>query len=390
MKIEDIVGRCEALYEDLDLECVRRWKEADESRRAVGFLPVFVPREIVHAAGMLPVGIMGGADLVEIIRGDACFQSYICHIPRSVMELSLAGRLDALDGFLFPSTCDVIRNLSGMWKLSSPEMYVRYVDLPQNMDASLGGRFFVREMREIAEDMGRLSGIEVTDDRLRASIAVMNEGRALYRRLYDLRSEKPWLVPTYEAYLLLRAANVLPPEETNDLVRTYLELAPGREVRPMDNIRVVVEGAFCEQPPLGLIRTLEQAGCYVVDDDFVLVTRWFREDVATDGDPFEALADAFLRTSVKTSSVYAPDEKKGAFLIRKLRDRRADGIVFAAPSFCDPALLDRPLLQKALEAEKIPYTSFKYAENTGQFANIREQVGTFADSIKLWDGSPTS
>jgi len=37
-----------------------------------------------------------------------------------------------------------------------------------------------------------------------------------------------------------------------------------------------------------------------------------------------------------------------------------------------------------LDQHAIPYTSFKYAENTGQFQSIREQAGTFADSVKLW------
>ena len=32
----------------------------------------------------------------------------------------------------------------------------------------------------------------------------------------------------------------------------------------------------------------------------------------------------------------------------------------------------------------VPWTAFKYAENSGQFQGIREQAGTFADSIKLW------
>jgi len=63
---------------------------------------------------------------------------------------------------------------------------------------------------------------------------------------------------------------------------------------------------------------------------------------------------------------------------------RAGGVIFAAPSFCDPALLDRPVYQKALEQAGIPFTSFKYAENTGQLGGIREQVGTFAESIRLW------
>ena len=70
---------------------------------------------------MLPVGIHGGGDRLEIIRGDAFYQSYICHLPRSVIELAQSGRLDLLSAVLFPSTCDVIRNLSGVWKLLYPE-----------------------------------------------------------------------------------------------------------------------------------------------------------------------------------------------------------------------------------------------------------------------------
>jgi benzoyl-CoA reductase subunit B len=46
----------------------------------------------------------------------------------------------------------------------------------------------------------------------------------------------------------------------------------------------------------------------------------------------------------------------------------AEGVVFAAPSFCDPALLERPMLQDVLSKHKIPHTAFKYSENTGQMA----------------------
>jgi len=63
------------------------------------------------------------------------------------------------------------------------------------------------------------------------------------------------------------------------------------------------------------------------------------------------------------------------------------GVIFASPSFCDPALLDRPMLQHVLKDAGIPYIAFKYAENSGQMQPIREQAGTFADSIKLWSGA---
>ena len=85
-----------------------------------------------------------------------------------------------------------------------------------------------------------------------------------------------------------------------------------------------------------------------------------------------------------TASRYVPGPGKGDYLVRQVRERKAEGVIFAAPSFCDPALLDRPMIQEVLARENIPYTAFKYAENTGQIQVIKEQTGTFADSIKLW------
>ncbi len=384
-RVAEIVSRCEALYEDLEFAACREWKEAEPGRHAIGYLPTWVPREIIHAAGMLPVGILGGGDKLEIIRGDAFFQSYICHFPRSVIELALKGNLDFLDGCLFPSICDVIRNLSGMWQMLQPDAYVRYVDVPQNFDPERGGRFFNSELQRLRSDLAGIAGREVTDDQLRASTLLYDENRRLIRSLYERRARLPWQAPTSEVYLLQRAGMVLPVEEHNQLVADYL-VATEAEQRPeLDNSRVVVSGSFCEQPPLDLIRTLERAGCYVVDDDFMLVNRWFAEDVAAEGDPIEAIVAAYLEHAIANPARYEPKAGvKGKDLIDAVRRLDADGIIFAAPSFCDPALLERPMLQKAVEAAGIPSTAFKYSENTGQLQPIREQAGTFADSIKLW------
>ncbi len=382
---EEIVGQCQALFEDLQFTAARAWKAAEAGRKVIGYMPIYVPREIIHAAGMLPLGVLGGGDQLEVIHGDAYYQSYICRIPRSTIELGISGRLDFIDGMLFPSICDVIRNLSGMWKLLFPDVYSRYFDVPQNYRDEIGGTYYVSELAELRDGLERLGGRAVTNDALRQSIVVYNENRRLVRELYALRTERPWQAPAHEAYLVLRAGMVLPVEEHSQLIRDYLAAAAaeGRPVR--DNCRIVVTGAFCEQPPLNLIKSLEMAGCYVVDDDLLLVTRWLIGDVPTEGDPLETLARAFLHHSESTAAKYEPDlAKKGRYLVEAVRRSGAEGVIFAAPSFCDPALLDRPMLQHVLADAGIPYIAFKYAENSGQMQPIREQAGTFADSIKLW------
>ena len=184
---------------------------------------------------------------------------------------------------------------------------------------------------------------------------------------------------------MLRAGLVLPVEEHSAILREYLEGCSKREVRPLDNARIALRGAFCEQPPLALIQTLERAGCYVVEDDFLPMLRWPESDVSESGDPLEALVRAWLETPCESASRYVKDvDAKGCTLVASTRKTRAEGVIFATPSFCDPALLDRPMMQAALSKAGIAFTSFKYAENTGQMQPIREQAGTFADSIKLW------
>ncbi len=383
--LAELVRRARELFEDLDLAAVSDWKRAHPGRAAIGHLPIYVPRELIHAAGMLPVGVVGGGDRIEIIRGDAYFQSYICHIPRSTIELALSKRLDALDGMLFPSICDVIRNLSGMWRMLFPDRYVRYVDVPQNFSPEVGGAYWRRELEGLREDLEGLAGRPITDDDLRRSIEVYNENRRLVRELYRARSRAPWHFPTSEMYLFLRAGNVLPPEEHSALLAAYLEEAPrDGERREQDRSRVVLVGMFCEQPPLGLLLTLERAGCWIVDDDLLLGLRWLTGEVPLDGDPLESLALAFLEQSVETASVYRPEGRRGGWLLDSVRAHTAEGVIFCAPSFCDPALLEQPMLVAALEREGIPNTQFKYSEDTGQFAVLREQAGTFSDSIRLW------
>ncbi|MDP2318385.1 MAG: benzoyl-CoA reductase subunit C [Acidobacteriota bacterium] len=383
-RLTALVAAADTLFRDQALDAVRAWK-ARTGGLAVGFLPIYVPRELLHAQGVLPVGLMGGRPDLEIIKGDAYYQSYICHLPRSTIELGLSGSYDALDGLIFPAICDVIRNLSGMWQMLFPDVLVHYFDVPQNFDPAIGGAFYRRDLEALATALEDRGARPLTAEALRQSIALYNEDRRLVRELYALRRREPWKVPTHELYVVLRAALLMPVEDSTSMFADYLALTSADESRrPQDQARVLVAGSFCEQPPLALIKTLERSGCYIVGDDFVQVHRFIQSDIPVDGDPLQGLVDALLTDAVASPTRYIGNGVKGADLEQRVAASGAEGVLFCAPSFCDPALLDQPMAVRAAERAGVPWTAFKYAENSGQFQVIREQAGTFADSIKLW------
>jgi benzoyl-CoA reductase subunit C len=328
---------------------------------------------------------MGVGDRKQIIKGDAYYQSYICHLPRGIIELALDHNLDEFDGFLFPAICDCIRNLSGMFKIIKKGKFTRYFDYPQNFDALIGGAFYRELLETVLHDMFNLNGAKVTTENLNHSISLYNTNRKLIEKIYDIRQDYPWRLSSADAYHIIRAGLVIPVERHNEILKEVVELIMIESGEPMDNIRVVVSGSFCEQPPIGLIKSIEMAGCYIVDDDFMLGSRWILGDIDdTTSNPLNEIVKAFIEKSTPSSAIYDVENSKGKRLISTVKKRLADGVIFCAASFCDPALLDRPELQKACDAAGINHINFQFHENTGQFKVIKEQAGTFSDSIKLW------
>ena len=384
--LNELVERCKALAFDLNFKAASNWKSKKESRAIVGYMPIYFPREILHAVEALPVGIMGGGDRKQIIVGDAYYQSYICHIPRGIIEMALSGHFSDFDGFVFPSICDVMRNLSGMFQMSGIGKFAKYMDFPQDFTSEIGGKFYMQEMNSVLSKVKAINGVELTSENLNHSIALYNTNRKLIEEIYDIRQSYPWRLSAVDTYHIIRAGMVIPVEEHNKILEEVLIEIRQDIGQPMDNIKVVVTGAFCEQPPVSLLKTIEMAGCYIVDDDLMLGSRWIQGAIDTTTDnPLHAISEAYIHKSTFSSSVYDVGNPKSKRLIELIKRRKADGVIFAAPSFCDPALLDNPIYNHAFDNENIRYINFQYHENIGQFKVIKEQVGAFSDSIKLWE-----
>ncbi|HRH10123.1 MAG TPA: benzoyl-CoA reductase subunit C [Bacteroidia bacterium] len=388
-ELKEIINECKAYAFDLNFTRAKNWKAEKPNRALVGYMPIYFPREIAHAAGALPVGIFGGGDRKQIIKGDAYYQSYICHLPRGVIEMALDKNLESFDGFVFPSICDVIRNLSGIFRQLKVGKFIKYFDFPQNFSPSIGGVFYQQEMQHVIDYITEITKVEVTTEKLNHSIALYNKNRRLIETIYSIRQEFPWRMTMEELYYVLRAGTVIPVEEHNDILEKVCAFISEDIGKVQDKVKVVISGAFCEQPAVGLIKAVEEAGCYVVDDDYMLGSRMILGDMnATSPTPLSALAEGFLKQSQYSSSIYDVHDPKEFRLAKIVKDRKADGVIFASASFCDPSLLDAPIFQNAFNKMGIRYIAFQFSENINQFKVIKEQVGAFSDSIKLWEDEP--
>lgn len=381
MALDQIIDRCrEGVAEPLGA-VAGRWKESHPGGRAVATFPVWSPAEVIHAGGMLPLGLLGGGSAVELTHADSRFQSFVCSISKSTLELGFQGLLEGVDGFVFSNICDVARNLSSIYKRNFPDAHVEYLHLPQNSTSAGVGEYMAQELRRLARGFEEAFGVRITEESLAKSIELYNALRARARDLYALRIAEPQRLSTVELYVILRAATLAEPEESLARLDELLAALPAREARPKDRIRVVVEGAFCEQPPLGLLEVLEEAGCYVVEDDLLLGWRWFTGDVPADGDPFRALGQSYVDRAAPSSTRHEGREHRSRGLLDKVRRGRADAVIFTPPKFCEPALFDYVPMKQGLEREGVPHLLVEFEEKMWTFERTRNEVETFVESM---------
>jgi len=378
---EQTFERCQDLLADLSFDQVQRWKVGHPARKAIGYFPVYAPVEIIHAAGMLPVGLSGGGDRLDIQHADARFGSFICSIVKTTLELGLRGHLKVFDGMLFSSICDSARNLCFVMKRNFPDLYVDFLHLPHNPSSAASVDFLTGEYHRLIRELERVGGRAIGETPLQHAISLYNHNRQLIRNLYALRVQKPYLLRAWESYVLIRAGNFMPVEEHNALLEEALEQLVQRSGKPRDSIRVVVEGAFCEQPPLDLIKLVEDAGCYLVDDDFVIGRSWFVDDVPVSADPVRALAESYVNRAVYSSVRHDFRAPRWEGLADKVKRSQADAVLFLIAKFCEPAYFDYVLFKKKLEEIGVPHLLLEFEEKQFTFDRVRTEVETFVESL---------
>lgn len=381
MNIDSTIQHWKEVIQDPTFPSVREWKDRT-GRKAVGYFPVYTPMELLHAAGLLPVGIMGAGNTLEITHADARFGSFICSIVKSTMELGLRDHLRVFDAMIFNSICDSARNLAFLFKRNfSPDLFVEYMHFPQNPRSESSIDYFETELQRVQHDLEPFAATPITNESLNESIMAYNLNRALLRELYSLRTRAPHLLSTPELYVLLKAGNFLPPEEHTAILEQALVEIPMRQRKTRDKVRVVLEGSFCEQPPLELLEAMDEAGCSVVEDDLVLGRRWFLDDVPLNGNPLHSLADSYVTRSCYSSVRHDWGKTRMQGLLNKVRDSKAEAVVFCIAKFCEPAYFDYVLFKDMLEKENIPHLLVEFEEKMWTFEKARNEIETFVESI---------
>lgn len=348
-------------------------------QKVVGCFPMYVPEEIVHAAGLLPVVLLGQDQPITL--ADNYLQPSTCEPVRSDFDLSLKGGLDCLDGLVFPDICEPIQMISEVWNIHQSTPFFYHLMVPNCTSAPYSLDQLTKEFSRMKTSLEKLTGKTITQSDLRKSIALYNENRRLLHRLYDLRRKQPEQFKARDIATVVASSMLMPKEEHNKLLKKLLDevstSAPGKSQKA----RLVISGYFCDTPETDILDLVEELGAVVVDDDLYVGRRYFHTLVDEKGDPLDSLARRYIE-DVPCPTKFYPGKEWADYLLKLCKEAKADGLLVMMLKFCEPHSLDYRRIKQLLSKEdSLPHLMIE-TDHSGATGQIRTRLQAFIEMVQ--------
>lgn len=342
-------------------------------KKIIGYRCLYVPEEIIHAAGMVPYPLFGGPEPISL--ADSYLQPYICEFIRNVFDRALDGKLNFLDGLVLCNTCDAVRKLYDHWRIYIKTPLCYMINNPQETYSSHAYSYYYIELQNFRQKMENFSGQKITDENLAAAISLYNETRSLLKKVYFLRKQDPAALSGAEALDMVMAAMIMPKEEANTLIREVLKEAGNREDRPrIRGPRILITGSIIDQP--ALIRLVEEMGGVVAADDLCTTSRYFWQEVKGDN-PMDALC---LHTTQRClCPCMHPAEKRLAHLQELIREFAVEGVIYFNLKYCDPFIFEGVMFKERLEKAGIPVMVLEAGHDLSGVGQLKTRVQAFIE-----------
>ncbi len=362
---------------------IKSWKE--NGGAVIGYSCSYVPAELLHAAGILPVRLRGietsGMDI-----GDAYFGPYICSFPKCILQQAGRGQFKSLDGVIITPGCDSMRRLYECWRKAGEDhqgivpSFFYYFDVPhKTVDHRM--KWFVDEISSLKDEIENHYDARISDEALYSSIKVYNEGRSLMSELEALRTQETVPVSGTDAFTVAIAGTTLPREIFNSELRAYLEVLKKIKDKPFeDKKRLLVIGSISDD--IDLVKLIENnRNAVVVADNLCFGVRNDASEIPLNDNPMQELAISYLGEST-CPRMFGKYKERLALLKEKVESYAVDGVILQNIRFCDLHGSENGLFERDLEKEGIPCLKLEREYGPlGDTGRLKMRVDAFMERI---------
>jgi len=357
----------------------------EKGGKVVASFCVFVPDEIIIAAGGASIGLCAGAQF-PVTTGEKVLPRNLCPL----IKASVGFKLDRIcpyfqvaDFVVGETTCDGKKKA---WEILDEFIPTYVMELPQRK-AQTDRELWLAEIKRFKDKMEQETGNQITADKLAEAISLINQKRAALQRLYNTRQADPVPISGKDALLISELAFFDDPGRFIDQVNVLCDeleerIAKGEGAAPQGAPRILVTGSPQPVPGWKLHAIIEGSGGVVVCEETCTGTRYFetrvREDGRTLDEQLEAVAERGLSINC---ACFTPNDARVQDILRLVKEYKADGVVYYNLQFCQPYSIEYRQVEKALRAAGIPVIKIESDFSDEDAGQLQTRIQAFLEML---------
>lgn len=368
-----------------------RVKELNDHKKnggkVVGTFCVYVPEEIVTAAGAICVGLCGGLD-IAIEEVEKVLPRNLCSLIKSFMGFKLAKvcpYFESCDLIVGETTCDGKKKAFEVLNEYAPVYVMETPQMKKDMDYKM----WKDELYRFVEVMENLTGKSIDEESLREGVRKIDAKRKALQRVSAARKAKPSPISGKDALLVYQIAFYDDPVRFAQKVN---ELADELEERVKNGIsasgngegpRIMITGTPMAIPNWKLPHIVETAGATVVYDELCTGERYFQDLVGdVEGKSFDEIIDAIAKRSLEIDcACFTPNERRIKKIVEKAKEYQVDGVIHYSLQFCDPYTIEAFKVERELKEAGIPVMRVETDYSQEDVGQLRTRVEAFLELV---------
>lgn len=355
-----------------------------EGKPVIGTFCVYIPEEIVLAAGGVCVGLCGGSQ-GSIPDAEKILPRNICPMVKSAFGFK-AGRIcpyfQTVDFVYGETTCDAKKKT---WEILDKMVPTYTMEIPQ-MKKQSDKDMWLCEVKEFKAKVESINGKEVTIENLKAAVRVMNNKRKTLQRLNNLRHTDPTPISGKDVLLVEQISFYDEPVRFTEKVNVLCDELERRisehvAIPNKNAARVMVAGVPMALPNWKLHNLVEGAGAVIVNEESCIGTRYYK-DLMDDADDMETMLQNLSKRYMQIDcSCFTPNDERIDQILKEYKESGAHGIIHYSLQFCHTYNVEEVRIRAACEQEGIPYMFIESDYSPEDVGQLQTRVEAFLEQI---------
>jgi benzoyl-CoA reductase subunit C len=240
--LNEIFQECKEIAHDDSYSYAKKWKHKNAKRVLIGIIPNYFPREIIHAANGLAVGIIGEGLKYPISKSKKESEISSCSMLEGLFDLVQNKNFKEFDGFILPSQCHALTINKEIKKINQKGKFIKYINFPQYFQTIIGDVLNHYLVLDVLQEINKINNVEVTSHALNDSIQLFKDNLKLTEKISSLREKNN--ISQNNLYYTVLSGLLIPIEEHNEILRSIIELLDDTE-EVDDKLFKVYSGAYC-------------------------------------------------------------------------------------------------------------------------------------------------